>query len=144
MSRSFELADRVVVAAVRLTKTLRALRRSADLTEPEISALAVIVHAERIAARDLAAIEGVTPATTSRLIAAMEEKGLVRRARDRTDTRLQWISATALGARRIADGHAARLAPLVAVIETLPRAKREILEQAARILDEAVAAIDVD
>lgn len=136
-----DLADALVMNAIRLTRTLRALRRSEHLTGPEVSALAVIVHAKRIAARDLAALEEVTPATISRLVAAMEAKGLVRRTPDRRDSRLQWIAATPLGVRRIRAGHERRLAPLTAVLTALPREKRAKLAEASVILAEATAAL---
>lgn len=136
-----DLADALVMNAIRLTRTLRALRSSTGLTGPEISALAVIVHAKRIAARDLAALEEVTPATISRLVAAMEAKGLVRRTPDRRDARLQWIVATPLGARRIREGHERRLAPLAAALAALPREKRAKLADASAILAEAITTL---
>lgn len=138
-----DLADTVVMNAIRLTRTLRAHRRDEHLTGPEVSALAVIVHAGRIAARDLAALEEVTPATISRLVAAMEAKDLVRRTPDKRDSRVQWISATPLGARSIRVGHDRRLAPLTAVLAALPREKRAKLAEAQVIMAEAIAAIQV-
>lgn len=138
-----DLADTVVMNAIRLTRTLRAHRRSESLTGPEVSALAVIVHAGRIAARDLAALEEVTPATISRLVAAMEAKDLVRRTPDKRDSRVQWISATPLGVRSIRAGHDRRLAPLAAILAALPREKRAKLAEAQAILAEAIAAIQV-
>ena len=140
-SASRDLADALVLNAIRLTRTLRALRQAEHLTGPEISALAVIVHAKRIAARDLATFEAVTPATISRLVAAMEEKGFVTRTADKRDSRIQWIAATALGARRIREGHERRLAPLVEVLAALPREKRARLTEAQAILAQAIATL---
>jgi DNA-binding MarR family transcriptional regulator len=139
-----DLADALVLNAIRLTRTLRALRRNEHLTGPEISALAVIVYSKRIAARDLARLEEVTPATISRLVAAMEVKGLVRRTPDRRDSRLQWIAATPLGVRRINEGHERRLGPLVALLAALPREKRAKLADAAAILSEVIVAVQVE
>ena len=138
---SRDLADTLVLNAIRLTRTLRALRQAEHLTGPEISALAVIVHSKRIAARDLAAFEEVTPATISRLVAAMEGKGLVTRTADKRNSRLQWIAATPLGARRIREGHERRLAPLAEVLTSLPRDKRAKLTEASAILAEAIATL---
>ncbi len=136
---SSRLADSLAVVCVRLVRTLRGLSRSADLTEPEISALSAIVYAERIAARDLAAMEGVTPATISRIVAEMEAKGQVKRTQDKHDARLQWIAATPLGERRIREGHKRRVAPLADVIADLPLKERETLAAAAAILNSAIA-----
>ena len=59
----FDLADRLTLGAIRLTRTLRGIRPSSGgITWPEISALAVLVHAGRIAARDLAAGRVLTEA----------------------------------------------------------------------------------
>lgn len=138
---SRDLADFLVMNAIRLTRTLRALRRAEHLTGPEVSALAVIVYAKRIAARDLAALEEVTPATISRLVAAMEEKRLVTRTPDRRDSRVQWIKATPLGAKRVREGHERRLAPLAAALAALPRDKRAKLEEASAVLAEVIAAL---
>jgi DNA-binding MarR family transcriptional regulator len=139
--KQFELADRVVLSAIRLVRALKGSRRSADLTEPEISALAVLTYGGAMPARDLAAHEGVTAATISRLVSAMEAKGLVRRAADKTDARVQWISISPSGVRRVRDGHVRRVDPLAAALARLPREKRETLAAAAAILDEAVANI---
>lgn len=139
-----ELADRLTVGAIRLTRTLRGRRPSADISWPEVSALAVIVHGERVTARDLAAYEEVTPATISRVVASLQRKGLVRRTRDRVDGRLYWLQATAAGARRIKEGHEARIAPFAAAIEALPRAQRDTLEAGAEILDGLIARMQRD
>src|SRR5262245_37397495 len=108
-SDSLRLADSIAVISVRLVRTLRGLSRSADLSEPEVSALSAIAYSGRLLARDLAGMEGVTPATVSRLVRALEVKGLVRKGSDRQDARKQWLTATPLGKRRIEEGHARRL-----------------------------------
>jgi DNA-binding MarR family transcriptional regulator len=136
-----DLADALVMVSVGLMRTLQALWRSGDLSGPEISALAVIVYSDGVAARDLAALEQVTPATISRLVAGLEANGLVRRDADARDARLQWIKATAIGARRIREGHERRIAPLAHVVAALPREKRRKLEEAAAILDEVIAEV---
>lgn len=127
------LANETVMAAVRLTRTLRALTRSSGLSGPRISALAVVVHAGRIAARDLAQFEEVTAATISRLVTALEEDGLVTRSRDERDTRVQWIVATAQGKRLIEQGHRKRLLPLARRIARLSDAERAHLAAGAAL-----------
>ena len=129
-----DLADALVMAAIRLTRTLRALNRNSSLSGPQISLLSVVVYAGQIAARDLARHEEVTPATISRLIASLEEQKLIVRKRDTTDTRVQWITATARGRQLVRDGHRRRLAPLVDAIHRLPPAQRETLRAATGIV----------
>lgn len=140
-SSNQQLADRLVITSIRLTRTLRARWRSGRLSGPEISALAAIVYSRRLAAKDLARLEEVTPATISRLVAQMERKGLVRRTADAADARVQWIVATALGARLVREGHEARIAPLAEAVAALPRSKRQALADAAAILEEITAAL---
>lgn len=135
------LADALTLAAIRLTRTLRALNRSGKLTGPEISALAVIAYAGKIRARDLASYEEVSPPAISALIQAMETKGLVKRARDADDGRVQWISATAKGARLIAEGHARRIAPLKTAIDALSATERARIGEAIAVIDRLAAAV---
>lgn len=131
----FDLADRAVMASVRLTRTLRALTKTSALSGPEISALAVIAHAGRIAAKDLARMEEVTPGAISRTVASLERAGLVRRAADKADARMKWIVPTAKGARLIQTGHRNRLAPLAARIAALSAKDRRLLADAAALTE---------
>jgi DNA-binding MarR family transcriptional regulator len=128
-----KLADAMVMAAIRLTRTLRAQNRSAELSGPQISALAAIVYSTQITARDLAKLEEVTPATISRLLASMEAAGLISRTRDENDTRLYWIHATADGRRVIEQGHRKRLMPLALVIGSLSAQERRNLASSAEV-----------
>lgn len=139
LKQDLELANETVMAAVRLTRTLRALTRSSGLSGPRISALAVVVHAGRIAGRDLAQFEEVTPATISRLVAALEADGLVTRNRDEQDTRVQWISATAQGRRLIEHGHRKRLLPLARRVAKLSDVERAQLAAGAALSQRLVA-----
>jgi DNA-binding MarR family transcriptional regulator len=139
-----QLADAMVMAAIRLTRTLRMLNRGAEYSGPQISALAVVAHAGRITARDLARLEEVTPATISRLLATLEDAGLVERAQDERDGRVQWISATAEGRRVIEQGHARRLAPLARTIAALPRHEREQMAAAVAITQRMIGELVKD
>lgn len=131
----FQLADAVTMAAVRLTRTLRALTKTSALSGPEISALAVVVFGGPVAAKDLAALEEVTPGAISRTVASLEAAGLVRRVADRDDARLKWIEATARGGRLCRQGHRNRLAPLAVRIAALPERERKLLRDASALID---------
>ena len=128
-----QLADAMVMAAIRLTRTLRAQNRSAELSGPQISALAAIVYSDQITARELARLEEVTPATISRLLASMEAAGLIARTRDEKDARLYRIHATADGRRLIEHGHRKRLMPLAKVIGNLSSQERLNLASSADV-----------
>ncbi len=128
------LADALVMSAIRLTRTLKALNRTSALSGPQISLLSVVVHAGQIAARDLARHEEVTPATISRLIASLEEQQLIARKRDAVDSRVQWVTATARGLQLVREGHRRRLAPLVDALHRLSPSQRATLQDATDIV----------
>jgi DNA-binding MarR family transcriptional regulator len=125
----------LVVSAIRLTRTLRALTPARELTGPQISALAVVAYAGRIKARDLCALEEVTPAAISKLVTGMEKRGLVARRGDAADARVQWIRATPKGKRLLAAGHARRIAPLAAAIARLSAGDLATLSRAVALID---------
>ena len=139
-SVSIVLSGKLSACAVRLARSLPPPRPAMSLTQPELSALAIIAAASEIAAKDLALKEDVTAATMSRLVASLERKGLVRRRRDRKDARLYWITLTTLGLQRAAEGRLRQIAPLAAAIARLDKKKRAILTEAADILESLVTA----
>lgn len=139
--RDAGLAGRLVAAAIKLTRTLRAVSRASAYSGPQISALAVILSAGRLLARDLARWEEVTPATISRLVADLEREGLVRREPDEIDTRKQWISATPRGAAVVLEGHARRIAPLMEAAEALSEADKAKLDEGLKIMERLIEAV---
>jgi DNA-binding MarR family transcriptional regulator len=141
-SRTFpaeQLADQLVMASIRLTRTLRALNRSSQLSGPQLSIMAAVVFSERIAARDLSKLEEVTPATISRQLAELESAGLLTRERDARDTRVQWIKATAQGRRLVMEGHQRRLRPLVDALARLPASEQAVLSRAVATMADLTA-----
>jgi DNA-binding MarR family transcriptional regulator len=128
-------ADRLVMAAIRLTRTLQWLGRGGPLTSPEIGALVVIVYAGRILARDLAAQQQVTAATMSRLLGNLEERGLIGRKPDKEDSRKQWIKATPSGAALVAREHKRRLAPLEEIVGKLSLREQKALTEASELIE---------
>lgn len=132
------------MAAIRLTRTLRALTHSTGLSGPQISIMATVVHAERIAARDLALLEEVTSATISRQVTELESMGLLARRRDERDTRVQWITATARGKRLITEAHRLRLEPLARAMAGLSSEQRQVLEASAQLTLKLVEQMKAD
>ena len=128
-------ADRLVLAAVRLTRRLRAEDPAPRLSGPEASALAVVVHAGEIRPSDLARLEEVRRPTIARVIAGLERRGFVRRRADPEDGRVAWITATPEGAAVIAEGQARRIGPLARQLEQLEPADAARLAAALPILE---------
>lgn len=133
-----ELANRLTLVSVRLTRWLRAADAAATLSGPQASALAVVVHAGRIRMSDLAALEEVSRPTITRVAAELQALGLIERAADPEDARVGWLSATPAGRKRLAEGQARRIAPLAEAVAGLSREERETLGAAAALLERLV------
>src|SRR6266542_3332681 len=116
-SATREAADRMHSAAIHLLR--RVSREDAgSVSPPRLSALSVLVFAGPRTVSELAAMERVKVPTMSRLAAAMEEEGLVRRERHDTDARAVVLHATAKGRRVLDRGRELRLTLLESLLET--------------------------
>lgn len=133
-TRSKRLANDLVLAAIRLTRQLRAADKLAKMSGPQASALAVIVYAGSIRISDLAALEQVRGPTIVQLVNHLEEAGLAERQGDDKDRRVSWVSATLKGKRLLQEGQDRRIAPLAARIEQLSEADRTILLRAITLI----------
>ncbi|MFC5995046.1 MarR family winged helix-turn-helix transcriptional regulator [Pseudonocardia hispaniensis] len=71
------------------------------LTSTSIGVLGVLGHCEGLSHRELAGRLGVTPATLTPVIDALEEAGQLRRERDRHDRRVVRLSLTEAGRDRL-------------------------------------------
>jgi DNA-binding MarR family transcriptional regulator len=89
--------DRCNTAA--LARLSRRLRRHelAGLTPTQLAALSTVEQAGPLRLGDLAAAEGIAPSTLTRLVAALEELGYVRRDADPKDARASTLAITVLG-----------------------------------------------
>ena len=102
---------------------------------PQLSALSVIVFGGPITLGALAAAEQVRPPTITKLVAALEDGGLVMREIDPSDRRITRVTATARGTRLLHDGRARRVALLAASLGALPAAERAVLMRALPIME---------
>jgi DNA-binding MarR family transcriptional regulator len=129
-----ELAGRLRLASARLH---RRLRQEADtgLSPSQQSALGTIDLHGPITLGDLAAAEQVTPPTITKVIARLEEEGLVDRTVDVSDRRITRVSTTREGHRRLEHSRARRNAFLAARLEQLG-------PDAVRRLDDAIDALE--
>jgi DNA-binding MarR family transcriptional regulator len=130
-------ADRLYRALTRLVRWSR--RTSVSPVGPgTLSALATIVDSGPLRLGDLASREGVTPATLSRIAAALEDEGLMSRSVDPDDRRSTFVSATAAGSRMVADVRARRAAGLLERIDRLEESQRVALVAALDALEALV------
>src|SRR4051812_22303100 len=111
-----EIADRLHSAAIHLLRRLRREDDASGLPAPQLSALSVIVFGGPVTLGALADAEQVRPPTITKLIAALEEAGLVEREADVQDRRVMRVKATRRGARLLHEGRKRRVAALAASV----------------------------
>ena len=103
------LADRLHSAALHLLRRLRTEDEALGVSSPRLSALSVVVAAGPIGIGALAATEGVSAPTMTRLVDGLEREGYVRRAVDPADARGVLVRPTARGRRLLTEGRARRV-----------------------------------
>jgi DNA-binding MarR family transcriptional regulator len=106
------LADALHRAAIGLLRGIKTADQETGLSPPRLSALSVLVFGGRQSLASLAKTEGVKPPTMSKLIAELEQEGLVEKSADPRDGRGLVIVATAQGKKIMLQGRDRRLALL--------------------------------
>jgi DNA-binding MarR family transcriptional regulator len=99
-STDTDLAADLRLAVGRLARRLRQLQL-AGLTASKVSALASVDRLGPVRLGDLAAAEGVTSPTLTKLVDSLEAEGLVARSADATDRRATRVSVTPAGRARL-------------------------------------------
>ncbi|HXB23740.1 MAG TPA: MarR family transcriptional regulator [Gemmatimonadaceae bacterium] len=135
MTQEEHVADRLHSAAIHLLRLVRREDETSGLTAPRLSALSVVVFAGPITLRDLAAAEGVTPPTMTRLVDGLEGDGLVVRRDDPSDGRAIRIRATAKGTKLLMNARAQRVAALTARVADLSADEQDLLGRAAEVME---------
>jgi DNA-binding MarR family transcriptional regulator len=128
------LATSLRDSIVRLNRRLRQVRPLGELTQTQLSALTSLELAGALTPRELADAERVQPPTLTKIIARLEEQGLVQRAPHPTDGRQVVLSATDAGRRVFAEHRRARDEWLTNRLADLSAEERETLNAAAEIL----------
>jgi DNA-binding MarR family transcriptional regulator len=128
------LAGMLGDAISRLNRRLRQARPVGELTQNQISVLTSLELAGALTPRELADAERVQPPTMTKVLAKLEERGLVQRTPHPTDGRQVLLSATTTGREVIAEQRRAKDEWLTRTLAGLPAAERETLRRAAEIL----------
>jgi DNA-binding MarR family transcriptional regulator len=141
-------ADRQDLAQ-RLTFVLgtinRRLRPPADgLTHVAVSALSSISRAGAVRPGDLARIEGIAAPGMTRLVADLEQHGLVERSADANDRRSTLLRLTVAGEHELLAARRSRSAWVAALIQGIDEADADALEQAVGALERLLAAAQPD
>ncbi|MEH0970397.1 MarR family transcriptional regulator [Micromonospora sp. CPCC 205546] len=135
-----QLAPQLRDAITRLNRRVRQARPVGDLTVTQLSALTSLRLAGALTPRELADVERVQPPTMTRIVAKLEERGLVQRTPHPTDGR-QVILAVTEGGRAVLDQfERVRDEWLARRLDELTEAERDTLRQAAEILQQLARA----
>jgi DNA-binding MarR family transcriptional regulator len=129
--------DLAVRLRLAITRTSRRLRQEAGtgLSPTLTSALATIDTHGPLTPSELAKRERVQRPTATRLVARLEELGVLQRAADPTDRRSSLLSVTPAGHALIEEMRGRKTAYLARRIEKLDPEERAALDRAAGILE---------
>jgi DNA-binding MarR family transcriptional regulator len=132
---SAQLAKSLRDAITRFNRRVRQARPVGDLTATQLSAMTSLELAGALTPRELADTERVQPPTMTKIIAKLEDRGLVQRTPHPTDGRQVILSATEAGRAVLALHERARDEWLSTVIAQMTPEERDTLRRAAEILE---------
>ena len=132
-----ELAARLRLVLARLHRRIRQ-QTPLSLSSSQVSALASVEELGPVRLSDLAAAEGVSLPTLSRIVASLETQRLLVRKPDPGDGRAAQLSVTEAGRRELEELRTERSALLTQRLASLEPAQRAALEGALDAL-EAIA-----
>lgn len=133
-----DLAVTLRIAVSRLARRIRAERAAKglpELSDTQFAALAALARQAGMTPGELAAHEKVQPPSMTRVIAVLEERGLLARAPDPTDKRQVMLTATAAGRSLVGQVRRLREAWLARRLAELSAQERSVLRAAAPVLD---------
>jgi DNA-binding MarR family transcriptional regulator len=138
MTSTPELAGHLRLVIVR---TARRLRQEAgvELSPSLTAALATVGRHGPLTPSELAARERVQRPTATRVIARLEELGLILRTPDPHDRRSSLVAVTDAGSALLDELRTRKTAFLAERLEGLPADERAVLDRAADILERMLA-----
>lgn len=130
-----DLANRLHSAAIHLLRRVRQSDVLTGISPARLSALSVVGFGGPCTISDLANAEQVSLPSISRIVAALEQEGLVRREGDERDGRLVRIATTEKGLRILQEGRARRTGQLNDLLKQMTTAELEATAQAVAALE---------
>ncbi|MBO0850005.1 MAG: MarR family transcriptional regulator [Pseudonocardia sp.] len=135
-----DLASQLRLSVVRLNRRLRSQRTDETVSLTQISALATLYRCGPMTPSELAATERVRPPSMTRVIAALEDDGLVSRRGHPTDGRQSIIELTQAGTDLLAEEASAKERWLDKRLAELTEDERATLAAAIEIIDRMAGA----
>jgi DNA-binding MarR family transcriptional regulator len=139
-----QTADDLRRATTRLARRLRRLRANHDVSAAKLAILGQLYRAgQEMTAVDLARLENLQPQSLTRIIAELDERGLLARRPDEVDRRQILIQITQAGRELLARDAQAQTAWLAQAIDTtLTGTEQALLHLAIGLLDRIAASKD--
>lgn len=137
-NNALETADRMHSASIHLLRRAGREDAKSGTSAARLSALSVLVFAGPKTVSELAGSERVKVPTMSRLVAAMEAEGLVRKERHGSDARSVVLHATPKGRRVLDRARELRLSALASLFAGATTAELATVREAAAIVDRLV------
>lgn len=129
-----ELAMKLQVVVARLMRTIRQ-HGAAGLTPSQMSALAAVRRHGPLRLSQLATLESVGAPAATRVVASLEDLGLVERRVDEADRRASLVDLTETGAALLVALGQERTAGLSENFAQLSERERTLLEAALPVLE---------
>ncbi len=133
-----ELAERLVAGSLQLVRRSRTEQGGAGISQVRRAALTRLVEGGPLPVTTLAAAEGVTAPSMTRLVSALEADGLVERRRSAEDRRVVFVHPTRAGRMVARAGRERDGGVLAQRIAALSRDERALLARAADLIDRIV------
>ena len=134
-----DLASRLRVGVARLARRLRQEGAGEDATPSQLTALSTLYHRGPLTPGELATIERVKPPSMTRIVAALEERGLVTREPSPDDGRVVRIVVSDEGRRAHEEYQQRRDEWLHRRLADLTGEERAVLARAAELMERLVA-----
>jgi len=136
LQEDLELATRLRLAVMRLARRLRQAGAAEDDVSPSmLSALACIERRQPLTLGELAEAERVQPPTMTRIVARLEELGLLTRTHDEADRRVARVRLSPDGVRYVARNRRRKNAYLVSQLRSLDRDEIARLREAVTVIE---------
>ena len=135
MTRTAELASTLRVSVMRLSRRLRAERLQTDLSLNQLATLGTLDRHGPLTPRELAEHEKVQPPSMTRVLAGLEERGLILRTPHQTDGRQHLVSLTPDARTLLKEDRRKREAWLAKRLAELTQEERDVLRAAAPVIE---------
>jgi DNA-binding MarR family transcriptional regulator len=130
-----DLASQLRPALLRLTRLIRNQRVDMSITLTQLSAMGTLLKHGPMSAGELANLERVQPPSMTKVLANLEERGLIRREVHPTDRRQAVLAITDEGEQLLDSERRSRDQWLTRRLATLSPDERALLQRVVPVLD---------